>query len=85
MLRILLVSHNQDLIANIVNDAGITTTQEIITLKARRQKSSVFLVNREPQMDAHVLKISAQSEQLQQRYYCFYWFLKIAYSSDEAS
>ena len=52
MLRILLVSHNQDLIANIVNDAGITTTQEIITLKARRQKSSVFLVNREPQMDA---------------------------------
>ena len=26
----------------------------------------------------HVLKISAQSEQLQQRYCRFYWFLKIA-------
>merc|ERR1712214_237930 len=26
----------------------------------------------------HILKISAQSEQLQQRYYSFYWFLEIA-------
>ena len=26
---------------------------------------------------AHMVKISAQSEQVHQRYDCFYWFLKI--------
>ena len=33
----------------------------------------------------HVVQISAQLEHIQQRYCCFYWFLKNSLTSDKAS